>query len=157
MKLSAVFKRFATAASRATGKPITFALAALIVVLWAFTGPLFGYSDTWQLVINTGTTIITFLMVFLIQNTQNRDSEAMHIKMDEMIRAIKGAHNALLDLEELEDDELDTIRKRYSKLAKKARDDIVAGGRDVGCDDVDPDARDDDAPVQKKTPAKKKT
>ncbi|MEO5625551.1 MAG: low affinity iron permease family protein [Dokdonella sp.] len=157
MKPSALFKRFASGASRATGKPITFVLAAMIIIVWALTGPLFGYSDTWQLVINTGTTIITFLMVFLIQNTQNRDSEAMHIKMDEMIRAIEGAHNALLDLEELEDDELDTIRKRYSKLAKKARDDINAGGRDVGCDDVDPDGKDDDAPAQKKAPAKKKT
>ncbi|MEO5559894.1 MAG: low affinity iron permease family protein [Dokdonella sp.] len=156
MKPSALFKRFASAASRATGKPITFALAALIVVVWAFTGPLFGYSDTWQLVINTGTTIITFLMVFLIQNTQNRDSEAMHIKMDEMIRAIEGAHNALLDLEELEDDELDTIRKRYSKLAKKARDDINAGGRDVGCDDIGADDDEGDA-LAKKIAAAKKT
>jgi low affinity Fe/Cu permease len=135
MKLSALFKRFASAASRSTGKPITFVLAASIVVVWALSGPLFGFSDTWQLVINTGTTIITFLMVFLIQNTQNRDSEAMHIKMDEMIRAIEGAHNALLDLEELEDDELDEIRQRYRKLARKARDDIDAGGVDVGCDD----------------------
>jgi low affinity Fe/Cu permease len=146
MKLSAMFKRFASAASRATGKPITFVLAALIVAVWGVSGPLFGFSDTWQLVINTGTTIITFLMVFLIQNTQNRDSEAMHIKMDEMIRAIEGAHNALLDLEELEDDDLDRIRKRYRKLAKKARDDIEAGGVDVGCVDVDADDGDDVPP-----------
>jgi low affinity Fe/Cu permease len=154
MKLSAVFKRFASSASRATGKPITFVLAALIVVVWGVSGPLFGFSDTWQLVINTGTTIITFLMVFLIQNTQNRDSEAMHIKMDEMIRAIEGAHNALLDLEELEDDELDTIRKRYRKLAKKARDDIDAGGVDVGCDDFGADDDEDDATAKKKAAAK---
>ncbi len=157
MKLSAMFKRFASAASRATGKPITFVLAVSIVVVWAATGPLFGFSDTWQLVINTGTTIITFLMVFLIQNTQNRDSEAMHIKMDEMIRAIEGAHNALLDLEELEDDELDTIRKRYHQLAKKARDDISAGERDVGCDDIGADGDEDDNSAKKKTVPKKKT
>jgi low affinity Fe/Cu permease len=150
MKLSAMFKRFASAASRATGKPITFVLAALIVVVWGVSGPLFGFSDTWQLVINTGTTIITFLMVFLIQNTQNRDSEAMHIKMDEMIRAIEGAHNALLDLEELEDDDLDRIRKRYRKLAAKARDDIEAGGVDIGCGDLDAD-EDEDADSKAKS------
>jgi low affinity Fe/Cu permease len=147
MKLGPWFKQFATTAARATGKPITFVLAALIVVVWALSGPLFGFSDTWQLVINTGTTVITFLMVFLIQNTQNRDSEAMHIKMDEMIRAIEGAHNALLDLEELEDDDLDRIRKRYRKLAKKARDAIEAGGVDVGCADVGGDDDEDDLPA----------
>ncbi|MEO7063526.1 MAG: low affinity iron permease family protein [Dokdonella sp.] len=142
MKLSTAFKRFASGASRATGKPITFVLAALIVIVWAFSGPLFGYSDTWQLVINTGTTIITFLMVFLIQNTQNRDSEAMHVKMDEVIRALEGAHNGLLDLEELDDEKLDKIRQRYQKLAKKARAEVEAGGADIGCGDVDQD--DDD-------------
>ncbi|MEO7431501.1 MAG: low affinity iron permease family protein [Dokdonella sp.] len=147
MRLATAFKNFASGASRATGKPITFVLASSIVVVWGISGPLFGFSDTWQLVINTGTTIITFLMVFLIQNTQNRDSEAMHIKMDELIRALNGAHNALLDLEELEDDELDLIRGRYRKLAKKARDDIDAGGVDVGCGDVD---KDDDPPPSKK-------
>jgi len=136
------FTRFATAASRATGRPATFALAVAIVTGWAFTGPLFGFSDTWQLVINTGTTIITFLMVFLIQNTQNRDSEAMHVKMDELIRAMKGAHNALLDLEELGDAELDAMRDRYRKLAEKARSDIGHGGRDIGCND---DVEDDEA------------
>ena len=133
------FTRFATAASRATGRPVTFALAVAIVAGWALTGPLFGFSDTWQLVINTSTTIITFLMVFLIQNTQNRDSEAMHVKMDELIRAMSGAHNALLDLEELEDAELDAMRDRYRKLAEKARSDIGKGGRDIGCDDVEDD------------------
>jgi low affinity Fe/Cu permease len=154
VKLSTVFKTFATGASRATGKPITFVLAAVIVIVWAITGPLFGFSDTWQLVINTGTTIITFLMVFLIQNTQNRDSEAMHIKMDELIRAMSGAHNALLDLEELEDNELDVIRKRYHKLAEKARDEIDAGGVDIGCGDVDKD--DDDGASSKKAAVKAK-
>lgn len=87
-------------------------------------GPLFGFSDTWQLVINTGTTVITFLMVFLIQNTQNRDSEAVQVKLDELIRAIKGARNSLLDLEELEGEDLDQIRARYEALAKQAREDL---------------------------------
>jgi low affinity Fe/Cu permease len=131
------FTRFATGASHATGRPATFVLAVAIVVVWAVTGPMFGFSDTWQLVINTGTTIITFLMVFLIQNTQNRDSEAMHVKMDELIRAVEGAHNALLDLEELEEKDLDAIRERYRRLAQKARRDVEQGGRDVGSDDVD--------------------
>src|SRR5262249_11461169 len=115
------FTRFATAASRATGKPVTFVIAVVVVTLWAVTGPLFGFSDTWQLVITTATTIITFLMVFLIQNTQNRDAEAMHIKLDELIRAVEGAENSLLDLEELEDEELDRIRSRYEELARQAR------------------------------------
>ena len=148
MKFKAWFKRFANGASRATGRPVTFVLAVAIVVVWAVSGPLFGFSDTWQLVINTGTTIITFLMVFLIQNTQNRDSEAMHVKMDEVIRALEGAHNALLDLEELEDEQLDKVRKRYQALAEKARASVAAGGRDIGCEDVEdhepeePDSRD---------------
>lgn len=132
-----LFLRFANGAARAAGKPLTFVLAVAIVVAWAACGPVFGFSDTWQLVINTGTTIITFLMVFLIQNTQNRDSEAMHVKMDELIRALEGAHNALLDLEELEDGDLDRIRERYRRLASKARADIRAGGRDIGCEEVD--------------------
>jgi low affinity Fe/Cu permease len=136
------FTRFATGASRVTGKPATFMLALTIVVVWAVTGPLFGFSDTWQLVINTGTTIVTFLMVFLIQNTQNRDSEAMHVKMDELIRAFEGAHNALLDLEELDEETLDAARKRYRKLAEKAREDIKAGKSDIGCDDVGDDEDD---------------
>jgi low affinity Fe/Cu permease len=92
-----------------------------IIVLWAISGPLFGFSDTWQLVINTATTIVTFLMVFLIQNTQNRDTEAIQVKLDELIRATKGAHNALLDLEELEDDEVDKFRDKYQALADAAR------------------------------------
>jgi low affinity Fe/Cu permease len=98
-----------------------FTLAGTVILVWMVTGPLFNFSDTWQLVINTGTTIVTFLMVFLIQNTQNRDSEAMQIKLDEIIRSIDGAHNTLLDLEELEDKELDLIRANYLILAKKAR------------------------------------
>ena len=117
-----VFTHFAKWAARATGRPGAFLGAAAIIVLWALTGPIFGFSDTWQLVINTGTTIITFLMVFLIQNTQNRDTEAMQIKLDELIRAVESAQNTLLDLEELDEDELDRIRAEYEELAKKARE-----------------------------------
>jgi hypothetical protein len=101
------------------------------------TGPLFGFSDTWQLVINTGTTIVTFLMVFLIQNTQNRDTEALQVKLDELIRVTKGAHLALLDLEELDDRQLDRVRDRYEKLASAARADIERGEDDTGTPDLD--------------------
>ena len=113
------FSRFAKLTARITGKPLTFMIAVSIVAVWAVTGPLFGFSDTWQLVINTGTTIITFLMVFLIQSTQNRDSEAMQVKLDELIRATHGAHNALLDLEELEEEELDRIKAATKKLPSR--------------------------------------
>jgi low affinity Fe/Cu permease len=133
------FTRFATWASRATGRPYTFALALAVVLVWGVTGPLFHFSDTWQLVINTGTTIVTFLMVFLIQSTQNRDGEALQIKLDELIRALEGAHNALLDLEELDDEVLENARQRYRKLAERARRDIESGKGDIGCEDVDPD------------------
>jgi low affinity Fe/Cu permease len=115
------FTSFAKWASHATGRPATFISAVLLILLWAVSGPFFGFSNTWQLVINTCTTIVTFLMVFLIQNTQNRDTEALQIKLDELIRAVKGAHDALLDLEELDEEELDLIRADYIKLAKKAR------------------------------------
>ena len=123
------FTRAAKWASRAAGRPITFAIAVAIILIWAITGPIFKFSDTWQLVINTGTTIITFLMVFLIQNTQNRDTEALQIKLDELIRAAKEAHNALLDLEELDDEELDEIREEYLDLAEAARDELRSRGR----------------------------
>jgi low affinity Fe/Cu permease len=123
------FTRAAKWASRASGRPITFMIAVTIILVWAITGPIFHFSDTWQLVINTGTTIITFLMVFLIQNTQNRDTEAIQIKLDELIRAVERAHNALLDLEELDDDELDGIRKDYLDLAKVARAELKSRGR----------------------------
>lgn len=103
------------------GRAGTFAAALVILIVWALTGPIFHFSDTWQLVVNTGTTIVTFLMVFLIQNTQNRDSEALHIKIDELIRATSLAQNSLLDLENLEEEELDKIRQDYDSLAKKAR------------------------------------
>ena len=118
---SSVFTRFARWISAATGRPVTFTLAVLIIVLWSITGPFFGFSDTWQLVINTGTTIVTFLMVFLIQNTQNRDTEALQIKLDELIRAVKGARNEVLDLEEMDEAQLDEIRKEYLGLADHAR------------------------------------
>ena len=97
-------------------------MAALVIVVWVVTGPLFGFSDTWQLVINTGTTVITFLMVFLIQSTQNRDAEAVQVKLDEIIRAIGNAKNELLDLEELEEKDLDEIRQTYTEMAQKARE-----------------------------------
>ncbi len=120
------FTRLAKVTARAAGEPVTFAGALGIVVFWALLGPIFGFSDTWQLVINTGTTIVTFLMVFLIQNSQNRDSEAVQIKLDELIRAVEGAENALLDLEELDECELDEMRKRYLALADDARDKLNA-------------------------------
>ena len=125
---SSLFTRFAKAVSRACGNPVAFTIAVGALLLWGISGPFFGFSDTWQLIINTGTTIVTFLMVFLIQNTQNRDSEALHVKLDELIRATKGAHNALLDLEELEESELDRIRDDYEKLARKARGEIQRRG-----------------------------
>jgi low affinity Fe/Cu permease len=124
-KKSSWFSDFARKTARTAGQPVVFALAAAVIVLWLITGPFFGFSDTWQLIINTGTTIVTFLMVFLIQNTQNRDSEAMHIKLDELIRAIDGAHNALLNLEDLGERELDRIRVDYTRLAEEARETLL--------------------------------
>ena len=121
---------------RNMGAATAFAIALAVVATWAITGPLFNYSDTWQLVINTGTTIVTFLMVFLIQNTQNRDSGAIQLKLDEIIRATKGAHNALLDLEELSQSDLDQIRALYERLAKEARRDTKKGLGDTGTPDV---------------------
>jgi low affinity Fe/Cu permease len=123
------FTRFAKSTARLSGRPATFMLAVAVIVAWAVTGPIFHFSDTWQLVINTSTTIVTFLMVFLIQNTQNRDSEAMQIKLDELIRAIEGAQNALLDLEELEDAELDRLRQNYEEMAEVARNELRARGK----------------------------
>ena len=122
MSRPSAFTRLAKKASTFTGRPACFALALGIIVAWAVTGPLFGCSDTWQLVINTGTTVITFLMVFLIQSTQNRDTEAMQIKLDELIRVSRRADDALLDLEELEEAELDALRARYEDMARQARD-----------------------------------
>jgi low affinity Fe/Cu permease len=135
------FLKFANGASRVTGRPGTFILAVAIIVAWGLTGPIFGFSDTWQLVINTGTTIVTFLMVFLIQNTQNRDSSALQIKLDELIRATQGAHDALLDLEELDDVTLAALRRRYVQLARLAREDVRQGLTDTDVREV---AGDDD-------------
>lgn len=126
------YSRFAKAAAHFCGRPRVFAIAFLIIVVWITTGPIFGFSDTWQLVINTGTTIITFLMVFLIQNTQNRDTEAIQLKLDELIRATQGAHNALLDLEELEEESLEAFRQRYQALASAARMKLSQGLQDTG-------------------------
>jgi len=122
----------AKAVSRWSGRPGTFLLAVGLIVVWIVTGPLFGYSDAWQLVINTGTNILTLLMVFLIQNTQNRDTAAIQLKLDELIRATKGAHNALLDLEELDEDMLDDFRSRYEQLAREARLRLRQGLPDTG-------------------------
>ena len=115
------FSHFTRATARLAGRFSTFVLMCILVLIWAVSGPYFHYSDTWQLTINTGTTIVTFLMVFLIQATQNRDTEAIQIKLDEIIRAISGASNAMLDLEELEEDELVKMRERYLQLAERTR------------------------------------
>jgi low affinity Fe/Cu permease len=115
------FSRFAGHVSKLAGRPSVFGGSVLLVVVWAVSGPALGFSEVWQLTINTATTIITFLMVFVIQNTQNRDTAALHIKLDELIRATKSAHNSLLDLEELSEEELDTFRSRYEELAKQAK------------------------------------
>jgi low affinity Fe/Cu permease len=130
------FGRFAKWTARATGHPAAFVVAVLTIVGWVVTGPIFGFSDTWQLVINTGTTIVTFLMVFLIQNTQNRDSIAMQLKLDELIRAVSGAHNGLLDLEELTESDLIKIRSTYEALARQAKQDLERGLIDTGTPDV---------------------
>ena len=132
MRNSVWYSRFAKAAAHFCGRPRVFVIAVGVIAAWTITGPLFGFSDTWQLVINTGTTIITFLMVFLIQNTQNRDTEAIQIKLDELIRSTQGAHNALLDLEELDEETLDAFRARYEALASAARVELDRGIQDTG-------------------------
>ena len=124
------FSRFAKKTAILSGRPVAFGLALATIVVWLITGPLFGFSDTWQLVINTGTTVITFLMVFLIQNTQNRDTAAIQIKLDELIRVTQ-AHNALMDLEELEEHEIERFRRSYQKLAAAARQKIGRGELDI--------------------------
>lgn len=119
------FNRFATKVALFCGRPSTFVAAVALVAVWAFTGPFMGYSEVWQLTINTGTTVITFLMVFIIQSTQNRDNAALQIKLDELIRTTQAAHNSLLNLEELSEDELEELRRRYIALAKDAKDDGI--------------------------------
>ncbi len=116
------FRRFAASTANVLGSPGAFMGAALLIALWAVTGPLFGFSDTWQLVINTLTTIVTFMMVFLIQNTQNRDAKAVHLKLDELIRSVRGARNGLVNLESLSDEELERLQREFEKLRRKAKD-----------------------------------
>ena len=125
------FTRLTKSTARVSGRPATFLIAAAVIIVWAALGPSFGFSDTWQLVINTGTTIVTFLMVFLIQSTQNRDTEAIQVKLDELIRAIGHARNELLDLEELEERDLDGLKQTFIDLAKKARHERVEARREA--------------------------
>lgn len=132
MQSSSWYSLFAKSISRFCGRPRVFVFAVALIFVWMITGPIFGFSNTWQLVINTGTTIITFLMVFLIQNTQNRDTKAMQLKLDELIRATKGAHNALLDLEQLEEDQLEFFLTKYKALADSARAELEEGMEDTG-------------------------
>jgi len=130
------FTRFAKFTAHFTGRPPTFIFAVAVIVVWAATGPLFHFSDTWQLIVNTGTTIITFLMVFLIQSTQNRDAVAVQVKLDELLRISAGAHNVLMDLEELEEAELERIRRVYTQLAAAARRGVDAGRSDEGVPEI---------------------
>jgi low affinity Fe/Cu permease len=134
---TSIFARLASWTAHAAGHPLAFGLAVLVILVWAITGPVFGFSDTWQLVINTGTTIVTFLMVFLVQNTQNRDNAAVQLKLDELIRVTEGAHNALLDLEEVTEEDLARMRDRYELLAEKARAALRRGQLDTDAPDVE--------------------
>lgn len=134
---TSLFTRLAQLASTESARPRAFALAVGIVLTWALTGRYFDYSDTWQLVINTGTTVVTFLMVFLIQNAQSRDTRALEIKLDELIRVTPGAHLVLLDIEELDDDVLQAIQRRYEHLARTARERLALGESDTGTPEID--------------------
>jgi len=118
------------------GRPVVFLAAVVSILLWALSGPLFGFSDTWQLVVNTTTTIVTFLMVFLIQNTQNRDTAAIQLKLDELIRATQGAHNALLNLEEIDEEQFERYRRSYEKLAARARAKLAKGELDTDSPEI---------------------
>jgi low affinity Fe/Cu permease len=126
------YTRFSKAAAHLSGNPQMFALCLTLIILWILTGPIFNFSDTWQLFLNSGTSIITLLMVFLIQNTQNRDTQTIQIKLDELIRATQGANNALLDLEELNDTDLEFFQKKYDALAEEARAKLASGFTDTG-------------------------
>jgi low affinity Fe/Cu permease len=138
------FRKVAHRISVWTGSSIAFLIAFVIVLVWAISGPLFGFSDTWQLVINTGTTIVTFLMVFLIQNTQNRDTRAVHLKLDELILYTKGADNELVDHENLSDEQIDRLEKQFRRLAKILGKEEIPGGMSEDADettDTSPNAR----------------
>ena len=137
MNMNQLFSDFSRGVARLSGHPLSFSVSFGIIVIWLVTGRFFDFSDTWQLVINTASSIVTFLMVFLIQNTQNRDSEAIQIKLDELIRAHQGAHNALLDLEELSEEQLIAIKAKYEKLAAAARSELAKGIFDTDIKDVD--------------------
>ena len=136
MHRGSVFDRFSKWVAKFAGQPIAFAAAVALIGLWLISGPLFGFSDTWQLVINTATTIVTFVMVFVIQNTQNRDGAAIQIKLDELVRVVEGAHNGLLDLEELGETEIEAFRKKYLQLAEDARDELRHAEADTGTPDI---------------------
>ena len=131
-KFSSIARRIAVL----SGRPVVFVVAVMAIVAWAASGPLFGFSDTWQLIVNTTTTIITFLMVFLIQNTQNRDTAAIQLKLDELIRATQGAHNALLDLEEIDDEQFESYRASYERLAAAAREKLDKGELDTDSPEI---------------------
>jgi low affinity Fe/Cu permease len=130
-KMRNAFHSFALKTSEAVGSAWSFIVAVMIIAIWGVTGPMFGFSDTWQLIINTGTTIVTFLMVFLIQNTQNRDAKAIHLKLDELIRALKGARNELVDLEKLSDDELAALEKQFESIRRRANGHAARSARSI--------------------------
>lgn len=137
MNITCKFVEISQKIAEYAGKPVTFILACSFILIWAVSGPFFGFSDTWQLVVNTSTTIITFLMVFLIQSTQNRDTEALHLKLDELLRANAGTHLALLDIEELDEDDFQAFRKLYKAIGTEARDRMMAGKGDVYTPDLE--------------------
>jgi len=130
------FSRLARRVANLSGRPATFLAASAAILLWALSGPFFGFSDTWQLIVNTSTTVITFLMVFIIQSTQNRATTAIQLKLDELIRATQGAHNALLDLEEIEDEQFERYRRSYEKLAAAAREKLEKGELDTDSPEI---------------------
>ena len=136
MDLDASFVRISQKIAELTGHPYTFIGAVATIILWAVCGPIFGFSDTWQLIINTSTTIITFLMVFLIQSTQNRDTEALHLKLDELIRATQGAHLVLMDIEKLDEEGFQAFRRTYDKMAEDARKSLERGELEMDCPEI---------------------